>query len=33
MPGIDFSNNASVWAALTEYDRRQLAAGDSPDRD
>ena len=33
MPGIDFSNNASVWAALDEYDRRQLAAGDSQDRD
>lgn len=33
MPGVDFSNNASVWAALDEYDRRQLSVGNPDETD
>jgi hypothetical protein len=30
VPGLDFSDNAAVRAALDEWDRRQLTAGESP---
>ena len=28
-PGLDFSDNAAVRAVLTEYDQRQLSAGNA----
>ncbi|MGE0600230.1 MAG: type II toxin-antitoxin system VapB family antitoxin [Dehalococcoidia bacterium] len=34
VPGLDFSDNAAVRAALDdEWDRRQLTAGDAPEDD
>lgn len=30
IPGLDFSDNAAVRAAMDEHERRQLAAGEPP---